>query len=222
MYGTVAQSVGAGSSSYWPVKKKVRKLNGYIVVLKPDHHRAMSGKRWEGMVYEHVLVAERNIGRLLRDDEEVHHLDGNRSNNASWNLLVLSKSQHAKLHAWLRRGAPFSKGNGANGVNSGKPKTARKCRCLCGKPLVGEQKRYCSVLCKDFNQPRKVEKVDKEILVRDVKSLSMEAIGRKYGVTSNAVRKWLKHYGLTVKVILSQAPGTPGEGAETSGEVKPS
>lgn len=36
----------------------------------------------------------------------------------------------------------------------------------------------------------------KETLIKDINSLSFLAIGRKYGVSDNAVRKWCKFYGL--------------------------
>ena len=51
--------------------------------------------------------------------------------------------------------------------------------------------------------------------------MSKEAIGRMYGVTSKAVAKWLAKYH-TGMSTLSQAEGTPSEGAETSGEVQSS
>jgi len=43
-------------------------------------------------------------------------------------------------------------------------------------------------------QTRKVERPSYEQLMADVKSMSFVAIGRKYGVTDNAVRKWIRWY----------------------------
>jgi len=39
---------------------------------------------------------------------------------------------------------------------------------------------------------RKVERPDKEILLKEVEELGYSATGRKYGVSDNAIRKWLK------------------------------
>ena len=50
-------------------------------------------------VYSHRTVVEERIGRSLRSDEIVHHIDANKSNNASSNLHVFkSRSAHRKAH----------------------------------------------------------------------------------------------------------------------------
>ena len=41
---------------------------------------------------------ERHLGRKLRSDEEVHHIDGNRQNNKLKNLMVCSRQEHARIH----------------------------------------------------------------------------------------------------------------------------
>lgn len=48
---------------------------------------------------EHREVAAKSLGRTLRDDEIVHHRDGDRSNNNPSNLAVMSQAEHAALHA---------------------------------------------------------------------------------------------------------------------------
>ena len=62
--------------------------------------------------------------------------------------------------------------------------------------------RYCSQICgthsKGPREPRperrKVERPPYEQLMADVKSTSFVAVGRKYGVTDKAVRKWIRWY----------------------------
>lgn len=52
----------------------------------------------------HRRVAEEKIGRALRRDEIVHHMDGNPHNNAPENLQVLpSQSVHARRHKFGER-----------------------------------------------------------------------------------------------------------------------
>lgn len=70
------------------------KPGGYIRLYAPDHPAAVRG--W---VYEHRLVMEKKLGRLLTRGELVDHIDRNRSNNAPENLrLQASRSQHVKDH----------------------------------------------------------------------------------------------------------------------------
>ena len=56
--------------------------------------------------HEHRVVAEQKIGRKLLSIEHVHHIDGNKHNNNPENLIVLTISEHLKLHAAERKGGP--------------------------------------------------------------------------------------------------------------------
>jgi len=47
---------------------------------------------------EHVFFAEQVLGRELRPDEVVHHIDRNKRNNSLDNLVVMTRSEHSKLH----------------------------------------------------------------------------------------------------------------------------
>lgn len=77
--------------------------------------------------------------------------------------------------------------------------------CLhCGRSFNPryETHRYCSQPCgvhsKGPRSPpperRKVPRPSYDQLMADVKSMSLLAIGRKYGVSDNAVRKWIRWY----------------------------
>jgi len=72
-----------------------RNRNGYWLVFKPDHHLANG----HGYVLEHRLVWERAHRRRLTTDDHVHHVDGDRGNNAPRNLLRMSRDEHMALHA---------------------------------------------------------------------------------------------------------------------------
>lgn len=50
--------------------------------------------------HEHRVVAEQILGRELRPGEVVHHIDGDKRNNAPENLKVFpSQAEHARFHA---------------------------------------------------------------------------------------------------------------------------
>lgn len=48
--------------------------------------------------HEHRVVAEEMLGRPLKRNEIVHHVDGDRHNNAPENLKVMTQSEHIKEH----------------------------------------------------------------------------------------------------------------------------
>ncbi len=72
----------------------------YAMLYRPDHPNQKGG-----YVYEHRLVAEQKLGRLLLPDEVVHHKDENPKNNAPDNLEVFSNNT-AHLAETLRGKCP--------------------------------------------------------------------------------------------------------------------
>jgi hypothetical protein len=68
--------------------------DGYVLILMPEHPRARGG-----YVGEHVLVAEKALGKFLPPGAVPHHHDGNRSNNSPSNLVICQdNSYHHLIH----------------------------------------------------------------------------------------------------------------------------
>lgn len=65
--------------------------DGYLYVWEPEHPKSGIYNGWYA---EHRLVMERELGRILERDEQVHHLNNNPSDNRPENLAVVSASEH--------------------------------------------------------------------------------------------------------------------------------
>lgn len=62
------------------------------VTAKGNTYRKFYGR------HAHRVAAEQKLGRPLRRGEVVHHLDGNKHNNAPENLEILTQSEHVRRH----------------------------------------------------------------------------------------------------------------------------
>lgn len=68
------------------------KPSGYIEYTMGQH----KGRR------AHVVIMESSIGRRLYANEVVHHIDHNKTNNELHNLKLMTRAEHAALHANTR------------------------------------------------------------------------------------------------------------------------
>lgn len=78
--------------------------SGYVVV------RVGKGLR----KYEHVLMAEKILGRRLKflgrghpDNEEVHHINGVKTDNRHANFVICTRAYHRELHYKMERSADW-------------------------------------------------------------------------------------------------------------------
>lgn len=75
-------------------KGGVKNDNGYVAIFKPDHPKNRSG-----YVLEHVIMAEKALGKYLPDNAVVHHINGIRNDNRPENLVILQdNSYHRTIH----------------------------------------------------------------------------------------------------------------------------
>lgn len=55
-----------------------------------------------GRVREHRYVMAKKIGRPLRTDEQVHHINEDKLDNRPENLMLVSRAEHMSIHESVR------------------------------------------------------------------------------------------------------------------------
>tara|TARA_Y100000034_G_C6879831_1_gene402961 strand:+ start:1127 stop:1789 length:663 start_codon:yes stop_codon:yes gene_type:complete len=154
---------------------------------------------------------KKNFGAL-----DFHHLDPSKKEygwgklkEKSWNKIIVElqkcilvcRNCHAEIHwpEWSNvdeYASGCSDNNYLNGVikKNGEFRNflepTGKCPA-CDKGVYGTK--YCSVKCSTFMN-RKVARPKRKTLIKLLDTESWCAIGRKYGVSDNAVRKWARAY----------------------------
>ena len=144
--------------------------------------------------YKHRLVAKQILGRDLKPEEVVHHIDENRANNSKDNLMVFRSTRD---HSLFHSGYKIKKVKGVWRVAED-PKLARLCP-ICKKNIMGKKKSKSCAECyrKLIKKGRKVNSIpSRKTLKKLIQEKSFVKIGEMYSVTDNAVRKWCKKYDL--------------------------
>ena len=83
---------------YIPIKvwtKRDRKISreGYLLIKVPEHPKA-----FKGFYYEHRLIIEKQINRVLNEWETIHHINEDKIDNRLINLFLCSRLEHNKAH----------------------------------------------------------------------------------------------------------------------------
>lgn len=83
-----------------------KRPSGYIQVQCHEHPRAT-----DGYIFEHILIAERALGKYLPPKAEIHHINEKKSDNRSENLVICQDTAyhillHQRMRAYMATGDP--------------------------------------------------------------------------------------------------------------------
>ena len=84
------QNIGSKNANW---RNGLTLSGGYLMFTASSANGEHAGK------HLHSVIAEWKVKRPIRKNEAVHHIDGDKLNNNPENLRVMTKSDHARLHA---------------------------------------------------------------------------------------------------------------------------
>lgn len=122
---------------------------------------------------------------------EIHHKDGDYRNNKEENLQVLCPNCHSLTEHY--------RGANKNGRPDRNLYKSRQNKCIdCGAPISPNAVR-CMVCAGKANQ--KEVPVTREKLKELIRTTPFTTIGKQFGITDNAIKKWCKKYSLPYRKV---------------------
>jgi len=172
--------LGKGSNKGRKFTQRIKPIESYLVLSEKSTISSSDLKRRliNENIFEHKCYQCDNTewnGELVPID--LHHIDGNHHNNELENLIILCPNCHRQRHNENKRH-----------------------KCECGKIINHDCKR-CKKCHLEFykdqisHKNRRVKERSRlNTLYKDVEELGYCGTGRKYGVSDNTIRKWIRTY----------------------------
>lgn len=161
----------------------------YRWVYAPDHPRATK----KGWVQEHRIIAEELLGRILKPEEVVHHIDKDTLNNNVDNLMIFAA---ARDHNAFHMGAPAWSADGLVWQSSTATKI-KKCE-YCNKLFYPHNTKlsdckFCSTEC--VNKARIKHNEDRVSKIQELlyeNNGNFSRVAEILGTSANGIKKLLK------------------------------
>lgn len=137
----------------------------------------------DGLLEEKCYECDLREWRSVPISLELHHIDCNHDNNNLSNLMILCPNCHAMIHYNMNKDKKSKK--------LGRKRVMRKSRAS-GNLVKDVSGRNWSIDSRSKN--RKVDRPSLSTLLAELEESNFTQVAKKYGVSDNAIRKWIKHY----------------------------
>lgn len=118
------------------------------------------------------------------------HINGNNLDNRLENLRILCPNCHSQTETYCKSSIISNRLELKKEKYSNKDIKKDKKYCKCGVEIKRK-----SNSCNDCHiiSLRKVERPSLDVLLKDIEEIGYKGTGRKYGVSDNSIRKWIKN-----------------------------
>jgi len=91
------RDLNRGKGARWNGGRSLKYKPGYVAIYTGVENGVSTYRT------EHILIAEKALGRKLKRGEVVHHINGDKLDNRNCNLLICSNPYHGYLHNKMAR-----------------------------------------------------------------------------------------------------------------------
>lgn len=137
---------------------------------------------WESDIYYRQKYVKNQAARVIGNPPLLHRGQSQFKSGVAYSDLEWKEKLN---NIWFKKGR-------------GRPKAkiietkCKKCGGIFKSLKRKKERKYCSTQCFQINRRKIKNRPPEEQLLKEVKETNYCAVGRKYGVSDNTIRKWLK------------------------------